>query len=97
MDFGEFSAIMLRPQIAKYSVREIQKAFETVQRQVGHGSRPPAGHVHADVLATAFRNFGANKLDREAARAVCDGLNPGSDGLIDYAAILRFLDPEHIL
>ena len=43
----------------------------------------------ADVLATAFRNFGANKLDREAARAVCDGLNPGSDGLIDYAAILR--------
>ena len=91
---------MLRPQIAKYSVREIQKAFETVQKNVGRGAerrRTPAGHISAEVLSVAFQSFGATKLSPEEAKEVCDGLNPGSDGFIDYAAILRFLDPEHIL
>jgi hypothetical protein len=93
VDFGEFAAIMLRPTISKYSVSEIKSAFETIQAELGDAADPPPpGHLAADTLGAAFRNFGASKLDADAARDVCDGLGPDQDGFINYNLVLRLID-----
>ena len=78
-------------------MREIQKAFETIQKNVGKSSSPPAGHISADVLEKAFRCFGPDKLDEAAAKEVTKGLGADSDGFVNYETILRMLDPAHIL
>ena len=98
VDFGEFSAIMLRPSIAKYSIREIKNAFQTIQKQVSfpEAPQPPPEHVDAEVLARALR-FHGPKLDAAAAKEVCAGFNPGDGGLIDYGVVLRMLDDSSAL
>ena len=93
VDFEEFAAIMQRPTISKYNVSEIKSAFETIQAELGDPSNPPPpGHLGAETLANAFRNFGVNKLDAAAAQDVCNGLGPDPDGFINYSLVLRLID-----
>ena len=96
VDFGEFCQTILRPTMSKYTVYEVQQAFEDLRRGLSHNHLDGSSRIHRDTLSSALRNFGP-KLSRKEADQVCDDLNPEANGDIDYGTVLRMLDPGHVL
>jgi len=96
VDFGEFCQTILRPTMSKYTVYEVQSAFEDLRRGLSHNHLDGSSRIHRDTLSSALRNFGP-KLKREEADQVCDDLSPEANGDIDYGTVLRMLDPGHVL
>ena len=96
VDFGEFCQTILRPTMSKYTVYEVQQAFEDLRRGLSHNHLDGSSRIHRDTLSSALRNFGP-KLKREEADQVCDDLGPEANGDIDYGTVLRMLDPGHVL
>ena len=94
VDFGEFCQTILRPTMSKYTVYEVQSAFEDLKS--GLSQHDGSSRIHRDTLSSALRNFGP-KLPRKEADQVCDDLNPEANGDIDYGTVLRMLDPSHVL
>ena len=94
VDFGEFCQTILRPTMSKYTVYEVQSAFEDLKS--GLSQHDGSSRIHRDTLSSALRNFGP-KLSRKEADEVCDDLNPEANGDIDYGTVLRMLDPDHVL
>ena len=96
VDFGEFCQTILRPTMSKYTVYEVQQAFEDLRRGLSQHEIDGSSRIHRDTLSSALRNFGP-KLSRKEADQVCDDLNPEANGDIDYGTVLRMLDPSHVL
>ena len=96
VDFGEFCQTILRPTMSKYTVYEVQQAFEDLRRGLSHNHLDGSSRIHRDTLSSALRNFGP-KLSRNEADEVCDDLSPEANGDIDYGTVLRMLDPSHVL
>jgi len=84
VDFGEFSNLMLRPVVAKYSAKEIENAFLTIQANLGHETDPPDGYIFAETLHRGL----AMRLRREDADHAVDALNPDVLGRINYQHIV---------
>ena len=93
VDFGEFCQTILRPTMSKYTVYEVQSAFEDLKS--GLSQPDGSSRIHRETLSSALRNFGP-KLKREEADQVCEDLGV-VNGDIDYGAVLRMLDPSHVL
>ena len=96
VDFGEFCQTILRPTMSKYTVYEVQSAFEDLRRGLSQQEIDGSSRIHRDTLSSALRNFGP-KLSRKEADQVCDDLSPEANGDIDYGTVLRMLDPGHVL
>ena len=96
VDFGEFCQTILRPTMSKYTVYEVQSAFEDLKQRVSLNHLDGSSRIHRDdPIFSALRNFGP-KLSRKEADQVCDDLNPEANGDIDYGTVLRMLDPSHV-
>jgi len=87
IDFGEFCSTILRPTMSRYTVSEVQRAFETLS---GDASQH---RISGEALAAALRNYGP-KLTRAAADQVCADFKPDSNGDINYSAVLRMIGPD---
>ena len=84
VDFGEFCQTILRPTMSKYTVYEVQSAFEDLKSGLSQHEIDGSSRIHRDTAVfSALRNFGP-KLSKKEADQVCDDLNPEANGDIDY-------------